>query len=395
MRGRRRIRAIALLLLTAAGFPTRASAEPEHIRIQFSAPPRCPDGTAFMRALRRRTGRFQLFSGTEQTRVFVVTITRTDASVSGRLEIQGPGTETSLRNVSGSSCDEVMAALALMTALAIDPSARWPSAPSPTVSSPTAPAPGTPSNRTPQAIPVSPLPPSAAAPAPLLATPPTAATAAQSESSPPRMDPTLHQPLPSPMTVQPPTMPSSMPDSQRWKWSAGAHGGVSLHTSPTVGLGGLLFVEAAAPGSAVLSPVLRTGLFLNQSSVTTANGAGSEFQWAAAMVEGCPIRLVVGEPRIALDPCLAFHLGLLLGQGKNLDRPAKTTDLWSDLGPVARIRVGVSARLFLEAQGMLVFPLHRLVFDMRDRGPTQAPTTVFTVPRLGVLAGFGVAYEFR
>jgi hypothetical protein len=125
MRGRRRIRAIALLLLTAAGFPTRASAEPEHIRIQFSAPPRCPDGTAFMRALRRRTGRFQLFSGTEQTRVFVVTITRTDASVSGRLEIQGPGTETSLRNVSGSSCDEVMAALALMTALAIDPSARW------------------------------------------------------------------------------------------------------------------------------------------------------------------------------------------------------------------------------------------------------------------------------
>ena len=395
MRVCRRIGAIALLLLTATGFPSRASAEPEHIRIQFSAAKKCPDGTAFIRALRQRTGRFQLVSGAEQTRVFVVTITRADSFVAGRLEIQGPGTEISLRNVSGNTCDEVMAALALMTALAIDPSALSPSARSPTDLSPTAPSPAGSSNRTPPASAVSPLPPPASALAPLAPTPSTSSTAERHDSTPARTDPTRPPALPSPVTVHSPPTPSSMPVSAPWKWSAGVHGGVSLRMSPTPGLGGLLFVEAAAPGAAVLGPVLRAGLFLNQSDVTLASGAGAEFQWALAMVEGCPLRLVALDSRVALYPCLAVHLGVLRGQGRSLDRPEKTTDLWSDLGPVARIRVAVSARLFLEAQGMLVLPLRRLTFDVKDAGPAQPSTTVFAVPQLGALAGIGVAYEFR
>ena len=123
--------------------------------------------------------------------------------------------------------------------------------------------------------------------------------------------------------------------------------------SPTTGLGGLLFGEAAAPGK--LGPVLRAGLFLNGSDVTAASGAGAEFAWVAAMAEGCPIRIVALDARVALDPCLAFHLGVLHGQGRHLDRPESATDLWADLGPVARLRVAVAAGLFLEAQGMLVF----------------------------------------
>jgi hypothetical protein len=165
--------------------------------------------------------------------------------------------------------------------------------------------------------------------------------------------------------------------------------------SPTTGLGGLLFLEAAAPGTAVLGPVLRTGLFLNQSDVTLAGGAGAEFQWAAAMVEGCPVRLVVGDSGVGFYPCLALHLGVLRGQGRHLDRPGATTDLWSDLGPVVRVRVAVSARLFLEAQGMLVFPLRRLTYEVQDAGTGQAPKTAFSVPALGALAGIGVAYQFQ
>jgi hypothetical protein len=113
------------------------------------------------------------------------------------------------------------------------------------------------------------------------------------------------------------------------------------------------------------------------------------------MVEGCPIRLVALDARVALYPCLAFHLGVLRGQGQNLDRPEKTIDLWSDVGPVARLRVAVSKRLFLEAQGMFVLPLRRLTFDVRDSGPTLPPTTVFTVPSLGALVAIGVSYALR
>ena len=198
MRACRRIGVIALFLLTATGLPGRASAEPEHIRIQFSAPPRCPDGTAFLGALRQRTGRFQLVSGAEQTRVFVVTIAHADSLVSGRLEIQGPGTEVSLRSVSGNTCDEVMAALALMTALAIDPSSLSSSAPAP--SAPTASA---------------------------------SSTAEHRDSNPSRMEPAHPEVLPSPLAVLAPP-PSDMPVSARWKWSAGVHGGSLLRGRPGV-----------------------------------------------------------------------------------------------------------------------------------------------------------------
>ncbi len=374
MRACRRIGAIALLLLIAPDFPVYASAEPEHIRIQFSAPRRCPDASAFMRSLRQRTGRFERAGGAEQTRIFVVTITRADSFVSGRLEIRGPGTEVSLRNVTGNNCDEVAAALALMTALAIDPDALPPSTPSPaaTVRAEAA-------KRAPLASKPSPPVPDVSNPAPLAPTPSTS-SAGERGHSPPSI---------------PPTTPDSTPISAPWKWSAGAHGGVSQRMSPTTGLGGLLFVEAAAPGVDVLGPVLRAGLFLNRSDATLASGAGAEFQWAAVMVEGCPIRLVAGESGVAFYPCLAFHLGVLRGQGRHLDQTENTTDLWSDLGPVARIRVAVSARLFLEAQGMLVLPLRRLTFDVQDKGPAQAPTTVFAVPLFGMLAGIGLSYEFR
>lgn len=406
MRACWRLGAPSLVLLTWTGLPSLASAEPEHVRIQFSAPKKCPDGDAFIRALRQRTGRFQLGSGAEQIRVFVVTITGGDPPVSGRLEIQGPGMEVSLRSVSGKTCDEVMEALALMTALALDPNAPSaasattaspPSPSSPGSASPALPAPAGASNRAPKpkAPEASPLPAPALAP---LATKPATSPSSTGERQEPdalRAEATAPRSLPPPVVVSSPaTMPN--PDlSTGWKWAAGVHGGGSLHVSPTPGLGGLLFVEAAAPGGAVLAPVLRGGLFFNQSDVTVASGAGAGFEWAAAMVEGCPVRLIALDSRIGLYPCLAFHLGVLRGQGRNLDQTEKTTDLWADLGPVARIRVVVSAHLFLEAQGMLAFPLRRLSFDVQDRGPTQAPTTAFAVPLVGLLAGIGVGYAFK
>jgi hypothetical protein len=336
----------------------------------------------------------------EQPRVFVVTITAADPLFAGRLEIEGPGTEVSVRNVSGYTCDAVMEALALMTALAIDPNVpngpNGPNAPS-TVnartaalpSPPVAPSPAGVSNRTSKPK---------ASEALLAATPATASPSAaleRREPDAPRTEPAPPPAPPLPMAVEAPATKPKPSAATGWKWSAGVQGGGSLHVSPTLGFGGLLFAEAAAPGAAVLAPVVRAGLFLNQSDVTMASGAGAEFQWATALVEGCPIRLVALDSRIGLFPCLAFHLGVLRGEGRNLDQPEKRTDLWADLGPVARIRVAVLARLFLEAQGMLAFPLHRLTFDVQDRGPAYAPKTVFAVPVVGLWAGIGVGYELE
>jgi hypothetical protein len=170
---------------------------------------------------------------------------------------------------------------------------------------------------------------------------------------------------------------------------------VSLGVSPTTGLGGLLFIEAAAPGAGVLGPVLRAGLFMSQSHGALASGAEAKFQWAAALVEGCPTRLTLLQARVTLHACVALHLGALRGQGRSLERTEETTDLWADLGPVARIRLAIQEHLFLEAQGMLVVPLRRISYDVYYTGPSGSPTTVHTLPWVGALVGMGISYQFR
>gem|GEM_PF-1705252 len=363
--------AIALLVLTATGFPLRAEADPEHVRVQFSAPRGCPDATAFLRALRQRTGRFRLGGGTERTRLFVATITQTKSSVDGRLEIRGPGSEVSTRSVPGKTCNEVMSALALMTALAIDPNAVAPPGPSLIASAPS-PPPNL-SVKPPSSKPLSPPPP------------------AQPDADEAR---SVALPAPQSGLVGLARTPPSAPVSASWKWSVGLQGHTSLHVSPTPGLGGSLFVEAAAPGGSLLGPVLRVGLFVNHSEVSLASGAGADLLWTAAMVEGCPIRFERADARFAFYPCLAFHLGVLRGRGSGLDQPRQAVDTWSDVGPVARIRFATSTHLFLEALGMLVFPIRRLTFDVQDY-PAQAPTSAYTAPVIGVLAGMGAGYAFR
>jgi hypothetical protein len=132
------------------------------------------------------------------------------------------------------------------------------------------------------------------------------------------------------------------------------------------------------------------GISLNQSDVELPTGAAARFQWVLMEVEGCPVRL--GGPRLAIHPCLAFHLGAILGEGRRISQPKQTVSLWSDVGPVLRLRIAMTTRLLLEAQGALMLPLHRPTFEIVDMG---SPSTAYSVPRLGGLAGIGAAYRFR
>jgi hypothetical protein len=370
MRACQRIGAIALFLLIATVFPASVRAEIERVNIQFESSKGCSDGAAFLRALKKRTSHFQLVTGAEPAQLFVVTITRAESSVLGRLEIQGSGTSTSLREVAGKTCDEVVSALALMTALAIDPNSLSPTAslhlPAVATSTP---------------------------PAHLAATPSPMSTM---QRQAPNQDRKVEAPVSSQLSAIPsPTHLPENPIAAPWKWAVGIQGNASMRLSPRLGWGGLLFVETAAPGTGVFGAILRVGLFFDQSNAQLASGAGAGFQWGAALIEGCPIRLALVDARLMFYPCLAFHLGILRGEGRHLDQTEKTNNLWSDLGPVVRIRYAISMRLSLEVQGMLVFPLRRLTFDVQDAGPAKGATTLFTVPTLGALVGFGVAYAFR
>jgi hypothetical protein len=374
MRAFGRMGATGLLLQIAMGFSAQAS-ESEHIRIQFSAPDKCPDQDAFERALRRRTAKFQIATDRELARQFAVTITFAGSTPMGRLAVHGPGAEPSERTVSGKSCEEVVAALALMTALAIDPGHV------PTATRPTAIVSSTPSSN------------EARTPSPVRATAgitqetPIEAPAPTAEANPEESARSARVPIEAVSAEVAPREP--------WTWSVGMHGQATFHTGPTTGLGAALFIDASAPGDGLPSPALRLGLSANRSEKTLTSGAGATFTWTTLVAEGCPVRLVRPGIPLAFQPCLAVHVGLLRGQGENLDERAQATNLWADLGPVGRVRAAIAKHLVVEAQVTVLFPLRRITFEVQDAGPGSASSTVYAVPHIGARVGLGLAYEFR
>lgn len=350
VRGKNEASARTAIVLSAMLALSRvASAEPESVRIDYVAPVGCPDAAAFMQSLRGRTTLFREARPEQPAREFLVRVKAEASSFSGRLEIRSPDGRAAIRNVDAKACDEIADALALITALTIDPNAvtsrskvaaRSEAEPSPSPG----PAPAMERKATPS---------------------PAAAVAILPAAVPP-------EPAP------------------RWRWSAGLLGHATVWLSPSLGYGGDVFVEAEAPLSSRLGPAARLGLFLNQADVEVPTGTGARFQWALMQVEGCPVRF--GSAELALRPCLALRFGLIHGEGRGISQPKEAIGFWSDVGPVLGLRVAATAGLLVEAQGGLLFPLRRTTFDIVDMG---AAGTVYSVPRVGGTVAIGLARRFR
>jgi hypothetical protein len=349
MRARRKSEMLgraALALAPLVALAGVAVAEPEAVRIDYTAPVGCPDAASFWRSLRDRTTHFRQATPDEKARSFVVRVNALPSSFSGRLEIGSPDESTAVRSVDSPICSEVASALALMTALAIDPDALTSSSKG--------------ARKT------------------------TAEPAAK-----PATEPRQERSAPSTVAVvarAPTDAPTRAPS---WRWSVGLQGHTTFAVAPNRGYGGDLFVDAEAPDSSALGPAIRIGVFFNQSDVELATGPAVSFRWVVPGVEGCPVRLKVAALHLAVHPCLAFRIGVLFGEGRSMTHPKQAASLWSDVGPLLRLRLAVTARLSLEAQGALLLPLYRPSFTILDNG---SDTTAFSVPAAGGAAGIGVSY---
>jgi hypothetical protein len=347
---------VAITLAVGLGLPRIARAEPESVHIDYTAPADCPAATAFIGSLRARTTRFRQAAPDEEVRRFRVRVTASELTFSGSLEIHSPDGSTAVRSVDATICEEVANALALVAALAIDPNALT-SKPPPATDDPAEPR----------------------------AEPPTEPRAD------PDMDPaTMRLVRPPSAAPQPAPVPQTL--SKPWQWSVGLHGHMTFRLTPSLGYGGDLFVDAEAPPSSALGTALRLGAFFNQSDVELATGGMARFRWAAAAVEGCPVRLSVPSWRFALHPCLALHLGALHGVGRGISDPKQAWNLWSDAGLVLRLRIAATEHLIVEAQGQVMMPFTRTEFWIQH---DFTPQQVYSVPSLGAAAGIGAAYRFR
>ena len=93
------------------------------IRLEYSAPEGCPGREVFWSEVRARTPRAVPAHEGEPARGFRVVLAWTEAGAQGTLTLTERNGATSSRVVDGDTCPAVASALALVTVLAIDPSA--------------------------------------------------------------------------------------------------------------------------------------------------------------------------------------------------------------------------------------------------------------------------------
>src|SRR5262245_7729215 len=111
----------AKLAFLALCLGTPARAESEDVVLEYSAFAGCPDRDRFEAEVRALSARAHFVESAPGARQFQVRLERDAKGVSGTLEIRASSGDTE-RKVAGKTCSEVASALALATAIAVDPS---------------------------------------------------------------------------------------------------------------------------------------------------------------------------------------------------------------------------------------------------------------------------------
>lgn len=324
---------VSLAIASLAALHARAEGEVS-VRVAVSPGVACADADAFYAAVAARTPRARRAAPGEVGKTLQLEGGPVGARWRGSVIVDGRAP----RSVEAATCEDAVAALAFVAALAIDPAARAtpiaPSASSSSSSSASAsassPAPSPSASRSSAPAP------SSAASAPPVVAPPVRASPA-SASAPPgfgHVDAPPRSPAPGPR-------PRLAVEAAAGARSVGALG---VAFAPVLGL-------ALGFGEGTWSPLVR--LYAQRGATRTAvSDVGSaEFRWTFAQAELCPLRL--GDDAVALRPCAGFFVGALGAEGRAVVASASATRAWAGalaaidarvrlLGPLAvGVRLGV------------------------------------------------------
>jgi hypothetical protein len=338
--------ACGLVVLANLGMARADGTQPteEAILIKYDGPPECTTESAFFAQVAARTPRARLAASDARVRAFMVSLTRGSEASFGRLVMRAPDGAESERDVTGDTCDEVVSALALVCALAVDPQAstrRLPAPPPPPPSPP----------------PVVTFPPLA----PVLGTPPTPDKPVASSAD------TLRR------------------EARRWHLALTLDASLVGGISPSPLFGTPVTVEADLPAGHGLAPTMRLGF--ERASSGGGTGPTALFTLTIGIFEACPRRWQLGPVR--LEPvCLRVEGGAVEGVGANVIPSHDLTRGWVALGAVARAEWAFWKPLFLDLEGGVRFPLVRPTYVV------EPETTVYPVPVVAgvVTGGLGVRF---
>ena len=288
----------ALYQLVALGLPAAGSVEaPIPIRIVFDAPADCSTGEAFYQGVRSRTDRVRRAEAGETGTELGVRVTKTSGKVHGELDLTGEHGESDRRVVDGVTCDEVVEALSLTAALALDPTARV-----------------TPARATPKA------PPAASAPSPC--------------------------PPPAP---PPPSFPRA--------FELGLHARVTAAevVTPDVSVGGTLTATLRPVGWHPNGASFGFGITALSNELSASSDEARTLLTAALLV-ACPLRVPLGS-FAAVEPCIVGKGGFVEAQGRGVSNPERAVRSWWSLGAEVVIAFELGAGVSVELAPALDVPL--------------------------------------
>ncbi|HVU04503.1 MAG TPA: hypothetical protein VHE30_22250 [Polyangiaceae bacterium] len=325
------------LFAAATGFvlaPRTGHAEESvALRLAYSAPEGCPSPADFLDEVHARTARYRPASGEESATALTVTIREVRGGNQGTLSLASPDGARTARRVTAGDCTQVVSALALMTALAIDPDAS------------------------------------------------TEPVRKRAETTP--------QATPPPVIARAATKPSrrSAPPVERARLRPGvgmlAEGLAGVAPEPMVLLRPMAELGWTGPGP---EPAFRLSGAIGRRATTGSDGGG-EFSLASVRVEGCPVRLDV-TGRVRVSPCVAMDGGRLQVAGLGVTPSERVSRPWIAGGIVARLEWEIVNVLVLEvaAEGFVPF--------LRDRFFVGDGATVHRTAMLlpGGTAGLGVRF---
>jgi hypothetical protein len=307
------------------------------IHIEYSAPAGCPSEAAFAWQVRARVRQ-----DAAPQRRYAVVLTVDGSRARGTLRVEEENRST-VREISGSSCDEIAEGLALVLALVIDPGAR------------TEPAQDLPS------------------PPPLERAPDAKPSAAPSAvtSGVPDTAPKLR----------------TARSSGRVSIDAGAFVVAKSALAPGTTAAGDVLVEGGVDRHGGFSPHVRLAFEYARSSPVTESAGTAQFSWMMGIVQACHAEQVL-DRTLVVPVCAGFEWGRVQASGSDTVDARTETQTWLSLDATAGVRwFPWNAPIFVDVEGGLEVPLRRARFYF-------APdTTVHSTPKVAQFVGLGAGFR--
>jgi hypothetical protein len=342
--------------LSVAG--AAAGAEPSTVWLDYRAPSECPGARHFLDDVGMRATRAPIApaaSPGEAERRIAVSIAQANGEYDGELTIVEKSGETEHRSVAGASCETVVAALSLVAALAVDPSAANGVVPPPPSNAPAVVAPAAAPEPPPLPLPARPTPQDASA------LPPSRVPAGGDRASARRAS-SVHL-------------------------GAGANVGVAGLSAPGAVFVPFGFGDVAIDRPGLLAPSFRLG-FARGAGDTIATSSGSaSFTWSVGRAQVCPVRLRFASVFDA-RPCADVEAGVLAAQGTAVSHARSPDRAWVATGLDVRLEWIPTPAVHVELGGGVGVPL------VRDTFVFEPAPRVYQAPSVYPSAGAGLVAYF-